>query len=48
MDPAIDKDLVFTSTINNQELEDVLEELSLVLELRITYNPDAITISKLY
>ena len=42
----VDKDLVFTSTINNQELEDVLEELSLVLDLKITYNPDAITISK--
>ncbi len=46
MDPGVDKDLVFTSTIDNQELEDVLEELSLVLELKITYNPDAITISK--
>ena len=46
MDPSIDKDLVFTSTIDNQELEDVLEEISLVLELKITYNPDAITISK--
>lgn len=42
----VDKDLVFTSTINNQELEDVLEELSLVLDLIITYSPDAITISK--
>jgi len=42
----VNKDLVFTSTIENQELEDVLEEISLVLELKITYNPDAITISK--
>ena len=42
----VDKDLVFTSTIDNQELEDVLVELSLVLDLIITYNPDAITISK--
>lgn len=46
MDPSVDKDLVFTSTIDNQELEDVLEEISLVLKLLITYNPDAITISK--
>ena len=46
LDSTVDKDLVFTSTIVNQELEDVLEELSLVLELKITYNPDAITISK--
>ncbi len=46
MGPGVDTDLVFTSTIINQELEDVLEELSLVLELKITYNPDAITISK--
>jgi transmembrane sensor len=48
MEHDVDKDLVFTSTIDNQELEDVLEELSLVLELKITYNPDAITISKQY
>jgi len=46
IDPSVDKDLVFTSTIDNQELEDVLEEISLVLKLIITYSPDAITISK--
>jgi ferric-dicitrate binding protein FerR (iron transport regulator) len=46
LDNSIPKDLTFTSTIDNQEIEDVLEELSLVLELIITYNPDTITISK--
>ena len=46
LDYNIPDDLTFTSTIDNQELEDVLEEMSLVLELTITYNPDTITISK--
>jgi len=46
LDKSISTDLTFTSTIDNQELEDVLEEMSLVLELIITYNPDTITISK--
>lgn len=46
LDNSIPRDLTFTSTIDNQEIEDVLEELSLVLELTITYNPDTITISK--
>jgi len=45
-DENISDDLTFTSTIDNQELEDVLEEMSLVLGLIITYNPDTITISK--
>jgi len=38
--------ILFTSRIDNQELEDVLEEMSLVLKLKITYNPDTIAISK--
>ena len=46
LDPAVDQELIFTSAIDNQELEDVLEEISLVLKLIITYNPDAIKISK--
>ncbi|MEN8203802.1 MAG: FecR domain-containing protein [Bacteroidota bacterium] len=46
LDENIPNDISFTSTIYNQKLEDVLEEMSLVLELTITYNPDAITISK--
>jgi ferric-dicitrate binding protein FerR (iron transport regulator) len=46
LDKDISKDMVFTSTIDNQKLEDVLEEMSLVLELTITYNPDNIKISK--
>lgn len=46
LDENIPGDLLFTSTIDNQKLEDVLEEISLVLELTITYNPDNITISK--
>jgi ferric-dicitrate binding protein FerR (iron transport regulator) len=46
IDKHIPDDMVFTSTIDNQKLEDVLEEMSLVLELTITYNPDNITISK--
>jgi ferric-dicitrate binding protein FerR (iron transport regulator) len=46
IDENISDDLTFTSTIDNQELEDVLEEMSLVLGLIITYNPDTITISK--
>jgi hypothetical protein len=46
LDKGISKDMVFTSTIDNQKLEDVLEEISLVLELTITYNPDNIKISK--
>jgi ferric-dicitrate binding protein FerR (iron transport regulator) len=46
LDPSVDKEITFTSTLDNQELDDVLEEISLVLELIITYNPDTITISK--
>lgn len=46
LDTSIDKEITFTSTLDNQELDDVLEELSLVLELIITYNPDTIIISK--
>lgn len=48
LDTSVDQEITFTSTLDNQELEDVLEELSLVLELIITYNPDTITISKQY
>jgi len=46
LDKNIPDDILFTSTIDNQELEDVLEEMSLVLKLKITYNPDTIAISK--
>ena len=46
LDKTIDKEITFTSTLDNQELDDVLEELSLVLDLIITYNPDTIIISK--
>jgi len=46
LDENIPNDILFTSTIDNQKLEDVLEEMSLVLELTITYNPDNIAISK--
>lgn len=46
LDNNIPKEITFTSTIDNQEIEDVLEEMSLVLELIITYNPDAIRISR--
>lgn len=42
----ISPDLVFTSTVNNQELESVLEELSLVLGLEITSEDEQILISK--
>lgn len=48
LDENIPDDTSFTSTIDNQELEDVLEEMSLVLNLKITYNPDNILISKLH
>ena len=40
-------DLMFTSTIDNQDLESVLEELSLVLGLTVSYEDDKILISKL-
>lgn len=46
LDKNIPEEITFTSTIDNQEIEDVLEEMSLVLELIITYNPDTITISR--
>jgi ferric-dicitrate binding protein FerR (iron transport regulator) len=46
LDNDIPKEITFTTTIDNQEIEDVLEEMSLVLELIITYNPDAIRISR--
>jgi len=40
-------DLMFTSTIDNQDLESVLEELSLVLGLTVSYEDDKILISKM-
>ncbi len=40
-------DLMFTSTIDNQNLESVLEELSLVLGLTVSYEDDKILISKM-
>lgn len=46
LDKNIPDDILFTSIIDNQELEDVLEEMSLVLSIKITYNPDTIAISK--
>ena len=46
LDKSISREITFTSTIDNQEIEDVLDEMSLVLELIITYNPDAIRISR--
>jgi ferric-dicitrate binding protein FerR (iron transport regulator) len=46
LDNSISREITFTSTIDNQEIEDVLDEMSLVLELIITYNPDAIRISR--
>jgi ferric-dicitrate binding protein FerR (iron transport regulator) len=46
LDKSISREITFTSTIDNQEIEDVLDEMSLVLELTITYNPDAIRISR--
>ncbi len=42
----ISRDLLFTSTIDNQDLESVLEELSMVLGLAISYKDDLILISK--
>jgi ferric-dicitrate binding protein FerR (iron transport regulator) len=48
LDNSIPRDMTFTSTIDNQGIEDVLDEISLVLELIITYNPDTIIISKQY
>jgi ferric-dicitrate binding protein FerR (iron transport regulator) len=48
LDNSIPREMTFTSTIDNQGIEDVLEEISLVLELIITYNPDTIIISKQY
>ena len=46
LEKSISREITFTSTIDNQEIEDVLDEMSLVLELTITYNPDAIRISR--
>ena len=40
-------DLMFTSTIDNQDLESVLEELSLVLGLSVSFEDDIILISKM-
>ena len=37
LDEDVPADLQFTSTIDNQELESVLEEMSMVLGLEITY-----------
>ena len=41
----IPDDLKFTSTIDNEQLESVLEELSLVLGLAVSYEDDKIIIS---
>ncbi|MCP4310544.1 MAG: hypothetical protein GY790_04725 [Bacteroidetes bacterium] len=45
LEEDISGDLQFTSTIDNQELESVLEELSMVLGLTISYEDDLIRIS---
>lgn len=46
LDEDISRDLLFTSTIDNQDLESVLEELSMVLGLAISCEDDLIIISK--
>jgi len=45
LDNSVDKQLTFTSTIENQELDSVLEELSLVLGISYTYQEDKVIIS---
>lgn len=40
LDKSVPGDLQFTSTIDNQELESVLEEMSMVLGLKISYGSD--------
>lgn len=42
----LSRDLLFTSIVDNQDLESVLEELSMVLGLAISYEDDLILISK--
>lgn len=46
LDENIPSDITFTSTIDNQEFESVLEEISLVLGLNYTYEGALVTISK--
>ena len=46
LDENIPADITFTSTIDNQELESVLEEISLVLGLNFAYEGAGVTISK--
>lgn len=46
LDENIPGDLLFTSIIDNQDLESVLEELSMVLGLTFSYEDDLIRISK--
>lgn len=44
LDNSVDKELSFTSTIDNQELESVLEELSLVLGISYSIDDSEILI----
>lgn len=46
LESNVPNDLKFTSTIENQDLESVLEELALVLGLLISYEDDKVFISK--
>jgi len=46
LEEDIPGDLQFTSTIDNQDLESTLEELSMILGLAISYEDDTILISK--
>ena len=46
LDEDIPRDLKFTSTIDNQDIESVLEELSLVLGLTVSYEDNKVHISK--
>jgi len=45
LDNSVDIKLTFTSTIDNQELDSVLEELSLVLGISYTYQENKVIIS---
>jgi transmembrane sensor len=45
LDVSVDKQLKFTSTIDNEELDSVLEELSLVLGISYSYQESTVIIS---
>jgi ferric-dicitrate binding protein FerR (iron transport regulator) len=46
LDDGIPADLRFSSTINNQDLESVLEEMALVLDLDFDIGPESVSIFK--